>query len=345
MPEVSVLMPVHNAGLFVEEAVRSVLQQTFADFELMVMDDGCTDDTLVRISRFKDPRIRVIRNEKNIGIAKTLNNALDLIRTEWIARMDADDICEPDRIETQLAFMRAQPDLAVAGGWIRLCGERKPVVVRPPHGIETVRAFLFFGNALFHPSVMLRRSLLERHRLRYDPSYSCTEDYELWTRAADLAGVDNQSRVVLNMRVYGTNISASMKHVMVPQTKDILRRQLGKLGIEPSDAELERHYRMGLAISAGSLRELKVAQQWILRLIETNQMINAYPIDTFREVAGRVWFRFCRNSTRLGYRVFNAYRNREVTSAYQPTTVEMSGFFASLLFHSVVGLRQHAQKG
>lgn len=344
MPEVSVLMPVHNAGLFVEDAVRSVLRQTFADFELVVMDDGCTDDTLFRIAQFKDPRIRVIRNEKNIGIARTLNRALDLIQTEWIARMDADDICEPDRLETQLAFMRAQPDLAVAGGWIRLCGERKPVVVRPPHGIETVRAFLFFGNALFHPTVMLRRSLLERHRLRYDPSYSCTEDYELWTRAADVAAVDNQSRVVLNMRVYGANISASMQHVMVPQTKDILRRQLGKLGIKPSDTELERHYRMGLAISAGSFRELKAVQQWILRLIETNQMIKAYPIDTFRDVAGRVWFHYCRNAASLGHRVFHIYRSHKLASAYQPTSGEMINFFASLLFHSIVGLQRRAKE-
>src|SRR3989339_1984497 len=141
MPEVSVLMPVHDAGLFVEEAVHSVLQQTFTDFELVVMDDGCTDDTLARISRFKDPRIRIIRNEKNIGIAHTLNKALDLIRTEWIARMDADDICEPDRLATQVAVMRAHPDLAVAGGWVRLFGDRKPVVVRQLHGAETVRAF------------------------------------------------------------------------------------------------------------------------------------------------------------------------------------------------------------
>lgn len=343
MPEVSVLMPVHNAGLFVEGAVRSVLQQTFADFELVVMDDGCTDDTLARISRFKDPRIRVIRNEKNIGIAKTLNKALDLIRTEWIARMDADDICEPDRLATQLAFMRSQPDLAVAGGWIRLCGERKEVV-RPPHGLETVRAFLFFGNALFHPTVMLRRSLLERHKLRYDPSYSCSEDYELWTRVADLAAVDNQSRVVLNMRVHGSNISASMQSVMIPQTKDILKRQLGKLGIEPSDTELERHYRMGVAIPAGSLPELKAAQQWILRLIETNQVIKAYPIDTFHHVAGRVWFRFCRNATSLGPQVFYVYRGYKLASAYQPTSGEMISFFASLLFHSMLGLRRRVKE-
>ena len=344
MPEVSVLMPVHNAGLFVEEAVRSVLQQTFADFELVVMDDGCTDDTLALISRFRDPRIRVIRNEKKIGIAKTLNKALDLTRTEWIARMDADDFCEPDRLATQLAFMRAQPNLAVAGGWVRLCGDRKPVVVRQPCGAQTVRAFLLFGNALFHPTAMLRRALLERHGLRYDPSYSCTEDYELWTRVADLAAVDNQSRVMLNMRVHDSNITTNMQPVMVRQTGAILRRQLGKLGIEPSDMELERHYRMGLGIPADSLHELSAMRHWVQRLMEANQAIEVYPINTFREVAGRVWFHFCRNSTRLGYQVFHVYRNYELTSAYQPTTVKMSSFLASLLFHSIAGFQQRAKE-
>lgn len=342
--KVSVLMPVYNAGPFVEEAVRSVLQQTFADFELVVMDDGCTDDTLYRIAQFKDPRIRVIHNERNVGIARTLNRALDLIRTEWIARMDADDVCEPDRLATQVAFMRAHPNLVAAGGLVRLFGDRKPVVVPQPHGVETVRAFLLFGNALVHPTVMFRRSLLERHNLRYDPSYSCTEDYELWTRAADVAAVDNQSRVVLNMRVHGANISESMQPVMVPQTWEILRRQLGKLGIEPPDSELERHYHLGRAIPADSLHELKAMKQWVVHLIGSNQANKAYPIDTFREVAGRVWFRFCRNSTRLGYRVFNVYRSGELASAYQPTTVEMSGFLASLLFHSIVGLQRRVKE-
>jgi glycosyltransferase involved in cell wall biosynthesis len=89
MATLSVLMPVHNAGQYVEAAVRSVLQQTFKDFELVVMNDGCTDDNLSRIAQFQDSRIRVINNESNLGIARTLNRALDLIRTEWIARMDA----------------------------------------------------------------------------------------------------------------------------------------------------------------------------------------------------------------------------------------------------------------
>ncbi|MBN2568723.1 MAG: glycosyltransferase [Deltaproteobacteria bacterium] len=344
MSEVSVLMPVHNAGLFVEEAVRSVLQQTFTDFELVVMDDGCTDDTLSRIAQFKDPRIRVIRNERNLGIAPTLNRALDLVRTEWIARMDADDICEPDRLATQVAFMRAHPNLVVAGGLVRLFGDRKPVIVPQPHGVETVRAFLLFGNALVHPTVMFRRSLLERHNLRYDPSYSCTEDYELWTRAADVAAVDNQLRVVLNLRVHGANITANMKPVMLHQTWEILRRQLGKLGIEPSDSELERHYHLGWAIPAGSLHELKAIKQWVVRLIGSNQANKAYPIDTFREVAGQAWFRFCRNSTRLGYRVFHAYRSGELAPAYQPTTGEMSSFLASLMFHSIIGLQRSVKE-
>jgi glycosyltransferase involved in cell wall biosynthesis len=338
MATVSVLMPVHNAGPYVEEAVRSVLRQTFKDFELVVMNDGCTDDTLSRIARFQDPRIRVISNESNLGIARTLNRALDLIRTDWIARMDADDICEPDRLAVQMAFLRSRPGLAAAGGWARLFGDRKPVVVRQLQGSEIVKAFLLFGNALIHPTVMFRRSLLEKNHFRYDPSFSCTEDYELWTRVADVASVDNLDRVVLNLRVHGTNVTANMRPVMVRQTGDILRRQLAKVGIEPTEAELERHHRLGLAVPIVSPNELYEVRRWIARLVEGNRTFRAYPDDAFREVAGRVWFRCCRNATRLGHRVYQAYRQHPPGSAYRPGAAEQAGFMASLLFHTIAGV-------
>jgi hypothetical protein len=125
---------------------------------------------------------------------------------------------------------------------------------------------------------------------------------------------------------------------MVRQTGDILRRQLAKVGIKPTEAELERHHLLGLALPGVSLNELYDVSRWIARLLEGNRTSRAYPDDAFREVAGRVWFRCCRNATRLGHRVYQAYRQHPPGSAYRPGAAEQAGFMASLLFHTIAGV-------
>ena len=117
VPRLSVILPVYNGSAFLAEAMESVLNQTFRDFELLVIDDASTDGSAAVAEQFGDPRVRVIRQEANRRLPATLNHGLDLARGEWVARMDADDICHPQRFARQVAFLEAHPDHGVVGSW------------------------------------------------------------------------------------------------------------------------------------------------------------------------------------------------------------------------------------
>src|SRR5256885_11986133 len=114
-PAVTVLMPVLNAERFVCEAIASILTQSWTDFEFLIVDDGSTDATPAAIASFTDPRIRVITNPAPEGVARALNRGLDAARAPLVARHDGDDIAHPKRIETQLAFLRANPEIVLLG--------------------------------------------------------------------------------------------------------------------------------------------------------------------------------------------------------------------------------------
>ena len=125
-PKISVVMPAYNAENYIREAIDSILAQTFRDFEFLIIDDGSTDHTVEIIRSYSDSRIRLYQNERNMGVAATLNRGLDLARGEYIARMDADDISLPERFAKQAAYMDAHPDVAVCGSNIILFSEGAP---------------------------------------------------------------------------------------------------------------------------------------------------------------------------------------------------------------------------
>ena len=123
MPKISVIMPAYNAEQYISEAIESILGQTFADFEFIIIDDGSSDSTSGIIASYKDSRIRYFRNEKNLGIVGALNRGLALAAGEYIARMDADDISLPERFQTQCAYMEKHPDVGVCGTAIKVFGK------------------------------------------------------------------------------------------------------------------------------------------------------------------------------------------------------------------------------
>lgn len=184
-PRVSVLLPAHNAAPYLEEAVASVLAQTFQDFELLLIDDGSTDQTPEIATRLaaSDPRIRLIRQEQS-GLVAALNHGLALARGEYLARMDADDRSLPTRFAAQVAFLDANPEVAVVGGWGRLIdrnghsfGEKVP----PTAGAKIQRMLSHGRSPIIHSAATLRRSALEEVG-GYDPGYPHAEDLALWLR-------------------------------------------------------------------------------------------------------------------------------------------------------------------
>mgnify|MGYP002623062897 CR=1 FL=1 len=178
MGTISVLICAYNAEAYVGEAIESVLSQTYTDYDLVLVDDGSTDQTLAIMQSYKDTRIQLIASSHDY--IRSLNLGVRHCRGELIARLDADDLMEPTRLEEQVRMMHRHLDLAACFSWAHAFGTKKGLFGSHVRGwIPTPFFWLLTGNYLIHPSAMLRKSFLREHHIQYK-DYAYAEDYKLW---------------------------------------------------------------------------------------------------------------------------------------------------------------------
>lgn len=179
-PKISVLLPVYNSELYIREAVDSILNQTFSDFEFIIIDDASTDKSVEIIQSYSDPRIQLIVKPKNSGYTDSLNYGLTIAKGEFIARMDSDDISLPTRFEKQLAFLEKNSNVAVCSSWITIFGNTaEPYVFEAPENPLDIKLTFLSYDCVAHPAVMLRKSCL--NNMNYQKEYVPAEDYKLWS--------------------------------------------------------------------------------------------------------------------------------------------------------------------
>lgn len=232
MTRVSVCMCVYNGAAYLDSALASIQRQTLRDWECIVVDDGSSDDTPAILSRYaaEDSRFQVYRNERNLGIPRSRNRALELAQGTYVACMDADDICCPDRLERQVAFMDANPRLALSS--CRYFPFRDGCIL-PVSGLwrtdlEAVQALLLFFNPILNPGVIGRRPALQA--FGYDPAYSCTEDLDLWMRMlAQGQRLAIQPEYLMLYRLHGKQVTSNTLQGQREQYRRIIRRFYGQM--------------------------------------------------------------------------------------------------------------------
>lgn len=204
---VTVLMCVYNASAFLREAMDSILNQTFCDFEFLIINDGSTDQTLNIIEDYTDKRIRIINNTKNQGLIYSLNKGLSLSKGKYIVRMDADDVCELKRIEKQCAFMENNGDIDICGTYIQILGTNE--IRKPPTNYKNCWFELLHQNIITHPSVVIRKSSLLKNNISYSEKHPHAEDYDLWVRCSmKKMKIVNLSEILLQYRLHQNQISS-----------------------------------------------------------------------------------------------------------------------------------------
>jgi hypothetical protein len=210
-PLVSVLMPVYNGAPWLAEAIDSVLGQSFADFELIIINDGSKDNSGEIVKAYKDPRIQY-HEQKNRGLAGTLNRAIELSRGKYLARQDQDDVSRPNRFQRQIDYLDQHPDCGLVGTWAEIWVDGRPTGRTHRHPTESalIKVELLFNNPFVHSSVMIRKSCLESVGVySVDPARQPPEDYELWSRIARKHEVANIPELLLMYREVGTSMSRS----------------------------------------------------------------------------------------------------------------------------------------
>lgn len=210
-PLVSVVMAVHNGDEFLNEAIESILAQSYRDFEFIIVDDGSTDNTPKLLADFAqlDKRICCIDNQGNLGLAESLNIGLLKAAGKYIARMDADDISMPNRFALQVAWLEAHPEIAAVGGQVRFCGRNAGGLQKEsclPLTPKEISIALKQSCALVHPTVMFRRDIILQIG-GYRPCFITAQDYDLWLRVDEHADLINLPDIVLDYRKHNGQLS------------------------------------------------------------------------------------------------------------------------------------------
>jgi glycosyltransferase involved in cell wall biosynthesis len=277
-PLMTVLMPFYNARAFLAEAVESVLAQTFEDFEVLFIDDGSAEP--LRPQELPDdPRLEIVRLEENSGLSAALNLGMERARTEFLVRMDPDDVCRPGRFERQLAFLRSRPEVDLCATGVRFIGDRSGEWV-PPATHEEIQCHLFFHTALAHPSIVMRREALLRGDLRYNTEIRAAIDYDFFVRCARSITMAAIEDILLDYRFHKKNMSTADRSVQDESADSVRLQQLALLGLE-NDPRIRLHHDICMFYfdRPGVLGD--EAQQWLDDVEEANNERRAFPLAPF----------------------------------------------------------------
>lgn len=239
-PLVSVLMPVRNGAAHVDEAIASIVAQTFKNWELVVVDDGSTDDTSLRLATWakSDQRIVVI-SRGQIGLVAASNAAVTRARGAYLARLDSDDVAHPKRLAMQVSYMERYPDLVVIGSAIRLFGERGGVLFTPLTDWGC-RGRLLFENCFAHSSTMIRRSKVADLFPLYETHSEFAEDLSLWARLSSRGKFANLWFPLVSYRVHGGQISREKSQILRNKHANFSAEQLRSMGVSVTSDDFQR---------------------------------------------------------------------------------------------------------
>lgn len=241
MLKTTILIPTYNCGKYIKQTLESILRQNYSDYELLIIDDGSTDNTEEIVKDFKDHRIIYLKNECNLGIVKTLNKGITLAKGEYIARMDADDIMLGNRLKEQVEFLDSRPDYGMVGGWYQVTDEAGNLMdsLRTTQSHEDIKLGLLFRNQFAHPAVTMRTHLVRK--IKYKQDFLYTEDYDLWCRMAEVTKVANLPKFYLSYRWYSSNTCNTKQKELKSTVVKLLSRELDKYQISHTVDELMVH--------------------------------------------------------------------------------------------------------
>ncbi|MCS7018151.1 MAG: glycosyltransferase family 2 protein [Cytophagales bacterium] len=293
--EISVILPVYNAEKYVAAAIESILNQTFTNFELLLINDASTDSSAAILESYaaRDARIRLIHNSENLGLTATLNKAIDLCQGEYIARMDADDISLPHRLATQVNFLEKHPEIGFCSCWVaiidsqgELTGEQWVMRLGSPQ----IYARMYFHNCFVHTGIMMRRRYA---LLKYDAAqYPIQEDYEFWMRLIKVTQAALIPEILVYYRVHQQSITSSKNSQAKRYTRQIVSNQLQTLGLHPSESELDLHLAIGDQIISPDSAFIVAAHDWLLKLWQafTRHHINRPDLQqSMNQLLSRFW--------------------------------------------------------
>jgi glycosyltransferase involved in cell wall biosynthesis len=305
-PEVTVLMSVYNGETYLHEAIESILNQTFSNFEFIIINDASTDNSIQIIQHYQDKRIKLIHNQKNLGLTKSLNKGLKLAKGKYIARMDADDISLPERLEKQVNFMNNRPEIGICGTWFQFSSENK--IKRHPTTHKEILTALFDNNAIGHPTSMLRKSILTDFNLCYNETFLAAQDYELWVRGAKVTQLANISEVLVFYRSHKEQVSNRKKNAQKNYAFDAKVPLIKELLGDISEIELNLYRSLLVDNRKYTTGELKILFQLLRNFLYKNEIYQTFEPERFHKIIFKQYRKLSLSAQRYNLTVFHFLR-------------------------------------
>lgn len=269
-PKITVLMPVYNCELYIQEAINSILNQTFSDFELLIIDDASSDSTVSIIKKYSDSRLKLIEKPKNSGYTNSLNYGLSIARGEYIARMDGDDISFSERFEKQVAFLNENREIALCGSLFTIVGTK--TIIHVPENHSEIKLTLLSHCCFGHPTIMMRKEILDQFSLHYDTSREPAEDYDLWSKLSVVSELHNIQEVLLDYRVHDAQVSQKKINQQIKNSSEIKLQLLNNLEFNSSPEEQDLLRKIFLQEDFFTFQELKQFQLLKVKLLKANDV-------------------------------------------------------------------------
>lgn len=324
------LMPVYNGGKYLRPAIESILNQTYRDFEFIILYDHSTDNSLNIITSYNDSRIHLYKNNQKIGLPHILNIGLTLSQGDYVARMDCDDISLPTRLEKQVHYLDNNPTVGVCGTWIKFIGD-KHWTVRYPIDSETIKCSLLFRCVLAHPSIMLRKEHFVLFNLCYNEELKLGEDYDLWIRCAKYMDIANIPEVLLNYRWHNNQTSIVHARKIADITTSTSLTLLADYGIHPDSNERLTHASVVSLQSPATEELLDKASNWLNDLCIRNTQSAIFSNAVFTKVAEESWFNVCNNSSELGIKAVHIYFRNQLSKNAHLNFLKIAKFLLKCL--------------
>lgn len=281
-------MPVYNADRHIAEAIQSLQHQTFRDFELVIVDDGSTDESRQIIEMSNDHRIRLLKNPQNVGVVGSLMRGMALCRGDLIARMDADDICELERLSKQVAFLQHHPDVDIVGGAIRVFGNiPAPYIQSFPEEHEDIRVAMLFFCPLPHPVLMFRRTLVDRNLLEYSDEFRHAEDYYLWSHLLEHAKSANLPDTLLNYRIHPDQVSSEHSVKQYQASLRVRKLMLTQAKVAWSESDMDLHESVLLEKFQDDWNYMNRIGLWFNKLESSNSLNSFWEPEALHRLLSR----------------------------------------------------------
>jgi len=326
-PLVSVLMPVYNAGNYLKDAINSIIEQSFTDFEFIIIDDGSTDESVSIIKSYDDKRIKLIENGENIKIIATLNKGISLARGKYIARMDADDISLPERLEKQIAYMESNPLVGLCGTFIRTIGLEKNYDIHFETSHDKIKFRLFFDTHFPHPAAVIRSSVVLQNNLQFSNKFIHAEDLEFWNRMAEFTQMAIIPEILVLKRYHEEQISQKYTSIQEDVTSEIRVMLINNLGVNPDDIEILRYNDFLKNKFSKSKPDIFILLNFIEKLIKANNTKKIYNQKLFNIFFAQKYWDLCTSSTHLGFDIYKLYKSSEAYKINNTGSHNMLKFF------------------